>query len=94
MDTTQRFPNIHTDSLEAIMYKVQAEVLRASNKFLPMRSMHEGHSIIREEYKEFEEEVFKNNVELAFKEAIQLAAMAVRFIHDIRNQPNPLNKVE
>ena len=75
------------DILELIMQ----EYTRASSKFGPFSSPHEGIGIIREEYLELEKEVFKRirTRELMLPEAIQLGAMAVRFIFDLCNDREP-----
>lgn len=69
--------------------EVATEVARARSMFPAIYSPHEGLAIIREEYLEFEEEVWKYN---PYKnrdtrpqmrtELIQLAAMALRTILD------------
>jgi len=63
------------------------EYLRASEKFGAFASPHEGASIIREEYEELWEEVKKQyedrSLKLMRKEAIQLGAMALRFLVDL-----------
>lgn len=70
-----------------VMNEVLEEVEEAGKNYPPMRSAHEGLSIIREEVLELEQEVFvkqKNRDPLKMRrEAIQVAAMAVRFIMDI-----------
>lgn len=54
-----------------------------------MHSLHEGYAVILEELDELKTEVWKNphkhpdRNELARKEAIQLAAMALRLLHDV-----------
>jgi len=72
-----------------LVVEVAAEVARARSMFPAIYSPHEGLAIIREEYLEFESEVWKYNL---FKnrdtrpqmrtELIQLAAMALRTILD------------
>lgn len=69
--------------------EVVAELHRAQNLFPPIHSMHEGLGIVREEYKEFEDEVFAYNLAKnrdtrpkARAELIQLATMALRTIFD------------
>ena len=62
--------------------EVEAELTRATGIFGPFASAHEGIAVIREEYLELEEAVFTNMGHHARKEAIQLAAMAVRFLVD------------
>ena len=61
---------------------VEVELIEATRKFGPMASTHEGIAVIREEYLELEKEVFHGTPEAQRDEAIQLAAMAVRFLVD------------
>ena len=70
--------------------EVANEVARARELFPPIASLHESLGIIREEYLEFEKEVFAFNLTknrdtrpAARTELIQLAAMAVRTILDV-----------
>ena len=70
-----------------VLNDIATEYQIATDKFGPFHSAHEGLGIIREEYKELEEEIFKqfelrDNAKLR-KEAIHLATMAVRFIIDV-----------
>ncbi len=55
--------------------------------FGEFHSAHEGLAIIREEYRELEDEVFVNqkyrSMKEMRKEALQLATMALRFIVDV-----------
>jgi hypothetical protein len=69
---------------DEILNAVKAELESAEKMHGPMHSPHEALAVIREEYLEFEEEVFKKRPvrEALIEEAIQLAAMAVRFIKD------------
>lgn len=61
------------------------EVLRAQAVHGPMNSAHEGHSVIREEFDELWEHVRADTGRSpeARKEAIQLAAMAIRYVYDV-----------
>ena len=68
---------------------VLAELERAEAKFAPMHSGHEGLAVIEEEYEEFKAEVFHGSRDRQRAEAVQLAAMAVRFIKDISDTPAP-----
>ncbi len=61
---------------------IRGEISQATNKFGPIASAHEGIAIIREEYLEMEREVFHGDHQRAMEEAVQLAAMAVRFLVD------------
>jgi len=63
------------------------ELARAIDAFPPMRSAHEGYAIILEELDELWEQVrlhqSKRNAGDMRKEAIQVAAMALRFAVDV-----------
>lgn len=61
------------------------ELRRAMAKFGPMASPHEGWAVIREELDELWEHVKANTggSAEARTEAIQLAAMALRYAHDL-----------
>lgn len=74
---------LSTQREENIVGEVVAELYRASEKFPAFRSGHEGLAIIREEYLEFEKEVFWGSPERQREEAVQLAAMALRYLIDI-----------
>ena len=64
------------------------EYAGASNKFGAFHTAHEGWGVIREEYLELEEEIRKkhHDKDKMRHEAIQLGAMAMRFIYDIYNE--------
>lgn len=65
---------------------VRAEMLRGRRKHGPraFASHHEGYSVLAEEFREFEADVFADRISgEAQTEAIQIAAMAVRFVVDI-----------
>lgn len=68
-----------------ILMEVHEELDRATAKFGPFLSAHEGYAIIKEEVDELWDEIKKGDrqPELMRKEAIQIAAMAVRFVLDL-----------
>ena len=68
-----------------ICREVCEEVHRANAKHKPMHSAHEGHSVIREEFEELWEHVKHDTGSGpdARKEAIQIAAMGVRYVLDV-----------
>ena len=73
--------------LAPILGEVTDELIRAKAKFPPMHSAHEGYAVLLEEVDELWEQVklnpAKRNVAEMRKEAIQIAAMALRFIEDV-----------
>jgi hypothetical protein len=58
------------------------EVGRANRKHPPMNSHHEGYAVLLEEVDELWDEVKADSHDLAIAEAVQVAAMAIRFIVD------------
>lgn len=69
-------------------FDVETELLRAQNKFAPMNSAHEGFAILKEEVDELWDEVRCRPDTLGRtarmrEEAVQVAAMAIRFIQDV-----------
>jgi len=71
--------------IELIMKEVISELNEATEKFGSFNNRHEGLALIREEYLELEKEIFKKDPskDKMTKEAIQLAAVAIRFVHDV-----------
>ena len=82
-DTTQRLQR--SDRIEWLLALVADELEAAIRKFPPMASPHEGKAVIEEELDELWEHVKKNTGigEAAFDEAIQVAAMALRYVNDL-----------
>lgn len=69
---------------ESIALEVVEELARARAKFEPFNSAHEGYAVILEEVEELWEEVRKDSSSEKLRaEAIQVAAMAMRFVLDI-----------
>jgi len=64
---------------------VSMELSSARAKFAPFNSAHEGYAVLKEEVDELWEEIKRknNSKEAMRKEAIQVAAMAFRFIQDV-----------
>ena len=73
--------------LEFIKAEVQQELEAACQKFRPFASGHEGYAIIAEEVDELWDEVRKQyglkRTAAMRKEAVQVAAMAMRFLYDV-----------
>lgn len=59
------------------------EYERAARKFTPMHSAHEGYATILEELDEMWDEIKRNHLQRTQEEAIQVAAMGIRFLVDV-----------
>lgn len=70
--------------LNEVGYKVEKELIIALGKYSSMKSMHEGYAVILEELDELWDEIKKQQVDKinVEKEALQVAAMAMRFLVD------------
>ena len=72
---------------DKILGEVIAECAHAASKFPKFHSPHEGFAILQEEMDELWAEVKKQydvrSRNRMRKEAIQVAAMALRFVHDL-----------
>lgn len=73
------------DPASDVLLEVWGEVQAARYKHAPMSSPHEGSSVIREEFEELWEHVREDTGRSpeARKEAVQLAAMAIRYVLDL-----------
>ena len=73
--------------LERVIHSVIQEYRRATNKNGPFHSAHEGYAVILEELDELKAEIWKNeqnrDYDKMMSEAVQVAAMGIRFIVDI-----------
>jgi len=72
-----------SSDVEDVMTSIRGELLRATAKHGPMRSAHEGYAVLKEEVDELWDDVKANNHSGAVTEAIQVAAMAARFVLDV-----------
>lgn len=72
------------ESLIDVMILIEAEYREASSKHPKFNSPHEGFAVIHEEFDELKAEVWKRkkSKRKMRSEAVQLAAMAIRFITD------------
>jgi hypothetical protein len=84
---------IEDTPVNSLALEVAKELHRATTLFGSITNPHEGLGIIREEYIEFENEVFRYNPNKnrdtrpkMREELIQLAAMCLRTIHDVIDQ--------
>lgn len=84
-----------------LAHEVARELTRAQSLFPAINTPHEGLAVVWEEFEEFKLEVFALNVakgrdtrEAMRKELIQLAAMALRTIHDCALPASPTSPTE
>jgi hypothetical protein len=83
--------NIRPERPQNAWQDVRHELESARQHFPPMRSAHEGWAILKEEEHELMLEVFRqygssDRNERMRLEAVQVAAMAIRFIEDVCDQ--------
>jgi len=72
------------DDFDKLAQLVKIEYTKAVAKFGPFKSNHEGYAILKEEVDELWDGIKKNDNKLALKEeALQIAAMAIRFCVDL-----------
>jgi len=76
--------NIDDPALIDAVTDVVAELLRARRKFGPFKNGHEGYAVIREELDELWDAVKGNDLPHSMREAVQVAAMAIRYVLDLR----------
>jgi len=67
---------------QKIFNSIKRELETATKRHGPFNSGHEGWAVIQEEVDELWEAVKRNSKNAANREAVQIAAMAVRFILD------------
>lgn len=63
---------------------IAEEYVRARKKFSPMRGPHEGYAVILEELDEMWDAIKENNIPHARKECLQVAAMALAFLLEVK----------
>jgi hypothetical protein len=84
------FENVDWAAANLALDQARDELADALEKWPPMNSAHEGYGVLLEELKELEAHVFTNqkkrDLDAMRKEAIQVAAMAMRFAADICNE--------
>ena len=78
-------PEPHT--LTSVLWEIGAEVQTAEDQWPPMNSAHEAYAVLLEEVDELWEHVktkqSKRDIPAMRREALQVAAMAVRFARDV-----------
>lgn len=71
--------------VDRVLAFVRAEIERAMRKHGPMASAHEGYAVILEEVDELWADIKadRGTTEAAMREAIQIAAMGIRYVADL-----------
>jgi len=72
-------------AIDLVLARVRHEIIRAIKKHGPMTSPHEGYAVLLEEVDELWDHVKRDTAYSpeAMKEAIQVAAMGVRYVADL-----------
>lgn len=74
-------------SINKVVADILSEVLRATGKYPPFHTCHEGFAVLLEEVDELWDQVKikqgRRDIDKLYSEAIQVAAMAVRFAHEL-----------
>lgn len=84
MSNPDMLMEIRIKALDDALAAVRREYLRAIEKFPAFNSGHEGYAVILDEVDELWDDIKANAPrDQAKKEAIQVAAMAVRFVTDV-----------
>lgn len=69
--------------LGIIMAEIELEFASATRKFGSFHNGHEGYAVLKEKADELWDAVKANDMVAARKEAIQVGAMALRFVFDL-----------
>ncbi len=76
-----------TEKLARVIHEVEKEIRQALYNWGPFNSAHEGFAVLNEEFDELKEHVWTNqtkrDLEKMRKEAIQVAAVAIRFAAEV-----------
>jgi hypothetical protein len=70
------------NSTESVVEEITQEVRFAESKFARFNSRHEAYGVLLEEVDELWDDIKANNYAKARKEAVQVAAMAFRYLRD------------
>lgn len=68
-------------------HELDAEIRKADDKYGPFHSTHEGYGVLAEEVAELLDAIRSNRPEHIRVEAIQVAAVAMRIVHALNNDP-------
>jgi hypothetical protein len=86
LDGTHVDSRLGSDNYMRAAAAIATEAAEARQRFPAFNSAHEGYAVIAEELDELWDDVKADNVEHAIAEAVQVGAMALRFIADMREK--------
>lgn len=81
--------NMPGDPFKRASTLISMEARRAVQKYPPFNSPHEAYAVLLEEVDEMWDAIKKNNTAHAINEAIQVGAMALRFVSEFRKKQDP-----
>lgn len=70
-------------TIEEAFGKVEEELAKTQISFDPFHNSHEGYAVLKEEVDELWDDVKANRPNRAREKAVQVAAMAIRFLIDL-----------
>lgn len=70
--------------VERMLGAIRDEFHRARSLHSPMNSPHEGYAVLKEEVDEMWDAIKQNNLGEARQEAVQVAAMALAFLMEVK----------
>lgn len=73
------------EQIDYMLQSIEKEYVRARQMHNPMRGPHEGWAVIYEEMDEMWDEIKANQINLARKECLQVAAMCLAFLLEIHD---------
>ena len=82
----KEIPQTGLSILEVIKSAIDIELAAATRKFGPFNNTHESYAVILEELDELWDAVKANDTNQACAEAVQVGAMAMRFLFDCAPQ--------
>ncbi|OLS27710.1 MAG: hypothetical protein HeimC2_10700 [Candidatus Heimdallarchaeota archaeon LC_2] len=88
-ELTENHPKQMIDRIDNILQEFKLEYLEARITHKGLHSYHEGYAVLKEEIEELWDEIKKRSPvnDKLFKEAIQVGAMALAFIHELLETP-------